>query len=123
MAEPFPTDTEDVFVTLEALVSQDGDAASETDSSPSEDNVAWAKTVLLHVLPRAFLRGAEIVAFQGEIHVTWERNDKKVVVFLPRPGQLKIYHERLEHGNVVEHKLVPITNPSQICPVLQWLFR
>lgn len=122
LAEPFPTDTEDVFVALEQLASQP-EGSSGGNLPPSGDNILWAKRVLLHVLPRAFLRGADIVPFQGEIHVTWEKDDKKVVVFLPKPDQLKIYYERLENGIAVDHKLIPTSDPSQICPVLQWLFR
>jgi hypothetical protein len=48
------------------------------DIVPSAENVAWAKTVLLRVLPRHYLVGAEIDAFQCEIHVNWENGDKRV---------------------------------------------
>jgi hypothetical protein len=120
LAEPFPADTEDVFVTLEALASP---GQAQIGGHPSSDNIEWAKNVLLHVLPRAFLRGAEIVPFETEVHVTWEKGDKKVVVFLPKPQQLKIYSEQRENGVVKQHKLVPTTNPAHLRPVLEWLFR
>lgn len=118
LAEPFVREMYEVFRQLELLISHE----SEKKGGPSNETVEWAKQVLLRVLPRKFLIGAEINTFQREIHVTWEDEDggKRVVVFFPGPSQLKIYHELIENDVVVEHKLVNATNPSEISDRLRW---
>ncbi len=94
-------------------------------SVPPPETVEWAKQVLLRVLPRKFLIGAEINAFQREIHVTWENdeNGKRVVVFFPEKDQIKIYHELVEHDVVTEHKLVNASSPDEISMRLRWFFQ
>ena len=90
---------------------------------PSEETVAWAKKVLLRVLPRYYLLGAEIDAFQHEIHVNWENDKKRVTVFLPSPDQIRIYCEDAAKEQI-EHHLVPNSNdPWAINGVLKWLFQ
>jgi hypothetical protein len=92
------------------------------DVRPSVDNVVWAKKVLLRVLPRHYLLGAEIDAFQREIHVNWEHENKRVTVFLPSPNQITIYCEELDGLNV-QHQLRPAANdPWEVSGVLKWLF-
>jgi len=97
----------------------------EPPSGPPTDIVEWAREVLLRVLPRKYLIGAEISAFEREIHATWESYEKgkRVVVFFPAPQQLKIYHEAVENDAVVEHKLVNATSPVDISERLRWFFQ
>lgn len=118
MAELFPGSIVKAFVRLEGI----SKAAHPGDVVPTASNVEWAKTVLLRVLPRYFLVGAEIDAFQREIHVNWEHGNKRVSVFLPNPHQLKIYCEEI-NGQQVEHHLVPNANdPWAVSGTLRWLF-
>jgi hypothetical protein len=89
---------------------------------PSVENVEWAKRVLLRILPRYYLVGAEIDAFQCEIHVNWEHGDKRVTVFLPAPNELKIYCEHIQ-GDHIGHQLRPRPNdPWEVSGVLRWMF-
>lgn len=122
LAEPFVREMSEVFRQLELLVPNGN--SRRTDAPPGE-TVEWAKQVLLRVLPRKFLIGAEINAFQLEIHVTWESDEtgKRVVVFFPEPNQLKIYHELVKNDAVVEHELVNATSPSDISDRLRWFFQ
>jgi hypothetical protein len=92
------------------------------ENKPSGDNVEWAKRVLLRVLPRHYLLGAEIDAFECEIHINWDRADKRITAFLPAPNQLKVYCEHTQ-GTKTEHTLVEIENdPRKLSGVLRWLF-
>lgn len=117
-AELFPDSVKRAFERIEAISSN----ARQGDVSPSAESIAWAKKVLLRVLPRHYLLGAEIDAFQREIHVNWEHGTKSVTVFLPSPDTIKIYWEEItDHG--VQHGLKPQTNnPWEVSGVLGWLF-
>jgi hypothetical protein len=117
-AELFPDSIKAALDRLEAI-SQN---ASPNDVGPSLENVEWAKKVLLRVLPRHYLVGAEIDAFQREIHVNWENGEKRVTVFLPSPNELKVYCEHVK-GQAIEHHLVARANdPWAVSGVLRWLF-
>lgn len=122
LVEPFVSEVEEVFTRLEALLPK---ANATTQSGPSADTVDWAKEVLLRVLPRKYLLGAEINAFEREIHVSWENDDrgKRVVVFFPESRELKIYHESVKNDAVVEHKLVNATSPCDVAERLRWFFQ
>lgn len=122
LAEPFVREMSEVFRQLELLM-PNGNALPV--NAPPVETVEWAKQVLLRVLPRKFLVGAEINAFQREIHVTWESDEKgkRVVVFFPEKDQIKIYHELVENDAVAEHKLVNATSPSEISDRLRWFFQ
>jgi len=122
LLEPFVREVSQVFKRLELLIPNGSPPLRDT---PNADTVEWAKRVLLRVLPRWLLIGAEINAFEREIHVTWESDErgKRVVVFFPGPQQLKIYYELLQNDAVVEHKLVNATDPSEIADRLRWFFQ
>jgi hypothetical protein len=122
LLEPFVREVSQVFRRLEMLVPNGTPVLRD---APSAETVEWAKQVLLRVLPRWLLVGAEINAFEREIHVTWESDErgKRVVVFFPGQQQLKIYHELLQNDAVVEHKLVNATDPSEIADRLRWFFQ
>jgi hypothetical protein len=116
-AELFPDAIRAVF---DRLVEISGNG--QPNDRPSAENVEWAKRVLLRVLPRRYLAGAEIDAFQHEIHVNWEYGEKRVTVFLPAPKQLKIYCEHVR-GDRIEHQLLPKANdPWEVSGVLGWMF-
>ncbi len=121
LTEPFVREMSAVFRQLELLMPN----GNGLPSVPPPETVEWAKQVLLRVLPRKFLIGAEINAFQREIHVTWENdeNGKRVVVFFPEKDQIKIYHELVEHDVVTEHKLVNASSPDEISMRLRWFFQ
>jgi hypothetical protein len=122
LVEPFVWEVEEVFLRLEMLLPKT-DALPQ--SEPSSDTVNWAKEVLLRVLPRKFLLGAEISAFEREIHVTWENDDKgkRVVVFFPESKELKIYYELVKNNVVTEHKLVNATSACDVAERLRWFFQ
>jgi hypothetical protein len=117
-AELFPDSIKAALDRIEALSNN----ARDGEARPSADNIEWAKRVLLRVLPRHYLLGAEIDAFQREIHVNWEHGTKRVTVFLPEANQLKIYYECItEQG--IDHHLRPRANdPWEVSGVLRWLF-
>src|SRR5258708_32714794 len=121
LVEPFVREMSEVFKQLHSLVAQKNGQAQ----GPSQDTVNWATEVLLRILPREFLIGAQVSAFQREVHVSWENDEKgkRVVVFFPEPGQLKIYHELVENDAVTEHKLVNATSPSEISDRLRWFIQ
>lgn len=123
LAEPFVSEVEEVFTRLEMLLPKTD--SPTPPSGPSTDTVNWAKEVLLRVLPRKFLLGAEINAFEREIHATWENDDKgkRVVVFFPESKELKIYHELVKDDAVLEHKLVNATSPCEVSERLRWFFQ
>jgi hypothetical protein len=117
--ELFPDLLQAAFNRLEEI----SKGAKSGEVSPSRDNVEWAKKVLLRILPRHYLIGAEIDAFQREIHVNWERGNKRVVAFMPAPNQLKLYCERVKEDGEVEHHLSQAADePWAISGVLKWLF-
>jgi hypothetical protein len=93
------------------------------EDKPTIENLHWAETVLLggSILPRLYLSGAEIEAFAGEIHVTWELNNKKVIAFLPSDHQLRIYWEERVGPSIIDH-IHPAENPSELRDKLDWLF-
>jgi len=117
LVEPFVREMSEVFKQLHLLNGQ--------AQGPSVNTVRWATEVLLRILPREFLIGAQVSAFQREVHVSWENDEKgkRVVVFFPEPGQLKIYYELVENDAVTEHKLVNTMNPSDISDRLRWFIR
>jgi hypothetical protein len=123
LREPFVQQMQEVFRLLELLVPNKG--ANPAGRGPSAETVKWAKEVLLRVLPRELLIGATVNAFEREIHVTWESDEKgkRVVVFFPEERQLKIYWELLENDTVVDHKLVNATEPSEVSARLRWFFQ
>lgn len=117
--ELFPTSIQSAFDRLEAIAKN----GREGEIRPSPDNLAWAKKVLLRVLPRHYLVGAEIDAFQREIHVNWEHQDKRVTVFLPSPQQVKIYCEENTPDGVKTCLRPAANDPWEISGVLRWLFQ
>jgi hypothetical protein len=122
-AELFPEDVQAVFDRLESLAQNDV-MYEAGEVRPSKENIQWAKKVLLRVLPRHYLAGADIDAFHGEIHVNWERDNKRVVAFLPGPNELKIYCERVKDNGEVEHELSKAgDDPWEITGRLKWLFQ
>jgi hypothetical protein len=122
LVEPFVREVSKVFGQLELLIPNGN---GPTQDTPAPETVDWAKQVLLRVLPRKFLIGAEINAFQREIHVAWESDErgKRVVVFFPGPSQIKIYHELVKDDAVEEHKLVNASSPDEISTRLRWFFQ
>jgi hypothetical protein len=122
LLEPFVREVSQVFRRLELLLPS---GSTLLRDAPSAETIAYAKKILLRVLPRWLLIGAEINAFEREIHVTWESDErgKRVVVFFPNAQQMKIYHELLQKDAVVEHKLVNATDPSEIADRLRWFFQ
>jgi hypothetical protein len=121
LVEPFVREMSEVFKQLHLLIPKGIGPAQ----GPSVNTVKWATEVLLRILPREFLIGAQVSAFQREVHVSWENDEKgkRVVVFFPEPGQLKIYYELVENDAVTEHKLVNATSPSAISERLRWFIR
>jgi hypothetical protein len=123
LAEPFVVEMYAVFSQLELLSprGQVSGAPVPVDQPPLE-TVEWAKKVLLRVLPRKYLIGAQITAYEREIHASWENdgNGKRVVVFFPAPQQLKMYYELVKNNEVVEHKLVSDLSPCDISERLGW---
>lgn len=121
LAEPFFADVEGVFSALDSLVANDN-LYELGEVRPSEENVKWAKQVLLRVLPRHYLRGAEIEPYRGEIHATWEGADKRVVAYFPQPNGLKVYYEQLVNGEVACHDIKNIS-PADLSGILAWFFK
>jgi hypothetical protein len=116
--ELFPESIQNALVRIEALCN----TARPNEARPSHDNVTWAKKVLLRIVPRYYLLGAEIDSFQREIHINWERGNKSVTVFLPAPDEVKIYQEEVTLDGI-KHSLVPQANdPWEVNNVLRWLF-
>jgi hypothetical protein len=113
-AELFPESIQSALDRIEKIAATD-------HAGPSGETVEWAKKVLLRVLPRYYLKGAEIDAFQNEIHVNWEYGNKRVTVFLPAPNQIRIYYEN-DTDQGVEHHLRPGNDPWEVTGVLKWLF-
>jgi hypothetical protein len=117
-AEPdelFPQYIKKAYTRLEYI-------AKSAGNKLSPEVVAWAKEVMLRVLPRHYLLTAEIDHFDGEIHVNWEYGKKRVTVFLPAPHQVKIYREETTDQGT-QHRLSPqADNPWEIKGVLRWLF-
>ena len=120
---PFPAEIMRVFKALERIEYE----AKKPDArnAPSHDTVEWAMEVLLRVVPSTFLIGCEINAFQSEIHVSWEneRSGKSVVAFLQKRPELKIYHEHIVKGEVVEHSVVTTEDVGELSVRLMWFFR
>jgi hypothetical protein len=116
LQEPFVPEMYEVFRQLELL------AAHITSDGPSLATIEWAKYVLLSVLPRKYLIGAQVSPLDREIHVTWDNDDngKRVVVFFPAPSQLKLYCEWVKDNKVVEHELVNTTSPGDVSERLHW---
>jgi hypothetical protein len=97
--------------------------AANDHVGPSAETVEWAKLVLLRVLPRYYLKGAEIDAFQNEIHVNWEHGNKRVTVFIPAKDQIKIYCEHDTGQGVHHHLRHPGNDPWEVSGALGWLFK
>jgi hypothetical protein len=115
--ELFPAWIEAAFNRIEEISKR-----AKPNDGPSPDNIAWAKRVLLRVLPRQYLSGVEIDAFEREIHVNWHHGNKRVTVFLPSPDRLKIYFEEVK-GDKVDHDLYKhADDPWAISGVLKWMF-
>jgi hypothetical protein len=117
----FPSAVERIFNLLDALMEPD-QVYERDEKRPSLETIQWAKYVLLRVLPSYYLRTAEIDAFHGEVHVSWERDHKRVVVFVPSKGVLKLYMERTDKSGEVHHILRSIEHPRAINGALCWLF-
>jgi len=123
LTEPFAPEMYAVFLQLEFLSPKAlASGFSTPTGGPPIETVEWAKRVLLRVLPRKYLIGAHVSAFEREIHASWENDDngKRVVVFFPAPGELKIYHEWVRDNKVVEHELLNTMSPADISERLRW---
>jgi hypothetical protein len=116
-------ETRELFpASIEAAFNRIEEVSKSGTPRPSVETVEWAKRVLLRVLPRHFLLGAEIDAFEREIHVNWKHGNKRVTVFLPSPNRLKIYVERID-GDKVQHDLYKnADDPWAVSGVLKWMF-
>jgi hypothetical protein len=119
--ELFPASVERVFNRL-ACIANDDDLYEPGEERPLADTIAWARRVLLKIVPGYYLRTAEIDVFRGEIHVSWERDSRRVVAFLPSPDKLKIYVEWTKLTGETEHFLRSVDDPRAINPVLKWLY-
>jgi hypothetical protein len=117
----FPASVERVFDRLEDIA-KDGELYEPGEARPTPETILWAKRVLLRVLPSYYLRTAEIDTFHGEIHVSWEKGSKRVIVFLPASDELKIYAEWTKDDGQTEHSLRPAIDPREINIILKWLF-
>jgi hypothetical protein len=117
----FPSAVERVFNVLDALITPEY-VYAPGEKRPDRETIQWAKHVLLRVLPSYYLRTAEIDAFQGEIHVSWERDDKRVILFVPSRDVLKLYLERVKEDGKVVHILRSVDDPHEINAALRWLF-
>jgi len=119
--ELFPSVVEKVFDRLESIANDDG-LYERGEVRPAPATVEWARRVLLRVIPRYYLRTAEIDVFHGEIHVNWERGNKRMVAYLPASGVLKVYLERIGENGNVEHVLHSNLQPLELNQFLKWLF-
>jgi hypothetical protein len=119
---PFPAEIVRVFKELERIKRESLELNSR--NKPSNETIEWAMEVLLRVVPSTYLIGSDIVAFQNEIHVSWENDasGKSVVLFLENRDELRIYHESLVNGEVVEHELTT-GEVSDLSERLAWFFR
>jgi hypothetical protein len=117
----FPAAVERVFNLLDALTAPDY-VYVQGEKRPTEDTIKWAKKVLLRVVPSYYLRTAQIDAFQGEIHVSWERGNRRIVAFLPCPSTLKIYAEWEDEEKETKHLIQPLSDPHLINRYLKWLY-
>ena len=119
---PFPAEIMRVFKALECIEKE----AKKPDArnAPSHDTVEWAMEVLLRVVPSSYLIGCDINAFQTEIHVSWENEQtgKSVVAFLQKRPELKIYHEHVVDGEVVDHNVVTTGEVGDLSARLRWFF-
>jgi hypothetical protein len=119
--ELFPSVVERVFDHLASIASNDA-LYEPGEVRPTKDTIEWAQRVLLRVIPRYYLRTAEIDVFHGEIHVNWERGDKRVVAFFPSPDVLKVYLEHIKENGEPEHVVHSGLQPQALNPFLQWLY-
>jgi len=119
--ELFPSVVERVFDRLQAIAGNDALYDPE-EVRPKGETIEWASRVLLRILPRYYLRTAEIDVFHGEIHVHWEKGNKRLVAYLPSPGVLKVYLELIRENGEVEHVLHPSVEPQALNPLLEWLY-
>jgi hypothetical protein len=120
---PFPAEIMRVFKELERIEREA--KALSARNMPSLETIEWAMEVLLRVVPSSYLLGSEINAFQAEIHVSWEngQSGKSVVAFLQKRPELKIYHEQVVNGEVVEHTVVTTEDVGDLSARLRWFFR
>jgi hypothetical protein len=118
--ELFPSVVERVFDYLASIASNDA-LYGPGEVRPSDTTVAWAQRVLLRVIPRYYLRTAEIDVFQGEIHVNWEKGNKRVVAFFTSPDVLKVYLEIIKEDGSVAHVLHTDVKAHALSPYLTWL--
>jgi len=121
LAEPFMADVAEVFSALDSLLTNEK-LYHPGAQRPLQDNVAWAKWILLRVLPSYYLRGAEIEPFNREIHATWESSDKRVVAYFPERGMLKVYFEQIVDGEVAHHDLKRV-DAAGLSGILAWFFK
>lgn len=119
--ELFPSVVERVFDHLTSIASNDA-LYEKGESRPSDDTIEWARRVLLRVIPRYYLRTAEIDVFHGEIHVNWEKGNKRLVAFLPAPNVLKAYLERIKDNGEVESVMHADIRPQTLNRFLEWIF-
>jgi len=119
--ELFPSVVERVFDRLQSIASNDALYESE-EVRPTKETIEWARRVLLRILPRYYLRMAEIDVFHGEIHVNWEKRNKRLVAYLPSPGVLKVYLELIRENGEVGHVLHPSVEPQALNSLLEWLY-
>ncbi|MGA2218971.1 MAG: hypothetical protein ABSG51_12835 [Terracidiphilus sp.] len=119
--ELFPSVVERVFDHLVSIASNDA-LYEPGEVRPTQETIEWALRVLLRVIPRYYLRTAEIDVFHGEIHVNWEKGNKRVVAYLASPNILKVYVERIKADGDVEHAMHPNVKPQELSPLLRWLY-
>jgi hypothetical protein len=87
----------------------------------SPETATWASEVILQVLPRHILAGAEVDTYEDEIHVSWNTENGGVTVFFTPNKVLKIYDELLQNGDVVHHQLCSACSPMDVTHAVQRL--
>lgn len=123
LAVAFPLELQTIFNRLEAIR---GEHSANNHKRPSDETLNWAQEVLLGVVPSTYLIGAEIEPFESEIHVTWGDEGsagKSVIVFFPRPHQIKMYWEWIQEGTQVrKHQLLTTEDKFEVSARLRWFF-
>ena len=81
--------------------------------------VEWVGRFMFRI-PERFRQGLELEQWRGELHATWDSEEKTVAFFFTHDRELKIYRERRVADRVVSHELVAHQTLADAIETLEW---
>jgi hypothetical protein len=105
-------------------VSDDPELYEDGEPVPDPATKNIAKEMIRSIYPSGYLVGADVYAYYGAIHISWQTARKKVKLIVPasrRNVRPSIYHGQMQHGKVTKSATEADATSALLLRWLQWL--